>query len=220
MFWDRTPCSPFKSTDVSEEHIAPIFSLCLPPTFTMVPCSAYPSVLKMETICPSETSVDTQQTTRSYIPEDGTLYNHRCENLKSYLFFSGRSNSNYETVHVSQSVRPTHISPRVSQRASVWRRQGANRMLPCLKVSERKMSGFRIEIPNSWISSRLILWEWNCRDVDWMRQSHMTRTWKWTWAPGLTWRSKRLQVSAFPGLSNIRELISLHSTIARHEEQI
>jgi hypothetical protein len=33
----------------------------------------------------SETSVDTQRTTRRYIPEDSTLHNHRCENLKSYL---------------------------------------------------------------------------------------------------------------------------------------
>jgi hypothetical protein len=40
--------------------------------------------LKMEAICSSKTSVDTQWTTRRYIPEDGTLHNHRCENLKSY----------------------------------------------------------------------------------------------------------------------------------------
>jgi hypothetical protein len=38
----------------------------------------------MEAICSSETSVDAQRTTRCYIPEDGTLHNHRCENLKSY----------------------------------------------------------------------------------------------------------------------------------------
>jgi hypothetical protein len=38
----------------------------------------------MEAICSSETSVDTQRTTRRYIPEDGTLHNHRCENLESY----------------------------------------------------------------------------------------------------------------------------------------
>jgi hypothetical protein len=40
--------------------------------------------LKMEAIYSSETSVDTQQTTRRYISEDGTLHNHRRENLKSY----------------------------------------------------------------------------------------------------------------------------------------
>jgi hypothetical protein len=35
--------------------------------------------------CFSETSVDFQQTSRRYIPEDSTLHNHRCENLKSYM---------------------------------------------------------------------------------------------------------------------------------------
>jgi hypothetical protein len=44
---------------------------------------AYFSTLKMEAICSSETSVDTQRTTRCYIPEDGSLHTHRCENLKS-----------------------------------------------------------------------------------------------------------------------------------------
>jgi hypothetical protein len=38
----------------------------------------------METIGSSETSVATQRTTRRHIPEDDTLHNHRCENLKSY----------------------------------------------------------------------------------------------------------------------------------------
>jgi hypothetical protein len=39
----------------------------------------------MEAICSSETSVDFQQTTWRYIPEDNTLDNHRCENLRSYI---------------------------------------------------------------------------------------------------------------------------------------
>jgi hypothetical protein len=43
------------------------------------------STLKMEEICSSETSVETQRTTRRYISEDGTLHNHRSENLKSYV---------------------------------------------------------------------------------------------------------------------------------------
>jgi hypothetical protein len=38
----------------------------------------------MEVICSSETSVATQQTTRRHIPEEDTLHNHLCENLKSY----------------------------------------------------------------------------------------------------------------------------------------
>jgi hypothetical protein len=39
----------------------------------------------MEAMCSSETSVNIQRTTRHYIPEDGTLHNHCCENLKSYM---------------------------------------------------------------------------------------------------------------------------------------
>jgi hypothetical protein len=41
----------------------------------------------MEAIRSSETSVDTQRTTRRYIPEYGTLQNYSCENLKSYMSF-------------------------------------------------------------------------------------------------------------------------------------
>jgi hypothetical protein len=41
----------------------------------------------MEAVCSSETSVETQRTTRRHIPEDDTFHNHhRCENLKSYDF--------------------------------------------------------------------------------------------------------------------------------------
>jgi hypothetical protein len=36
------------------------------------------STLKIEALCSSETSVDTQRTTRYYIPEDGTLYIFIC----------------------------------------------------------------------------------------------------------------------------------------------
>jgi hypothetical protein len=38
----------------------------------------------MKVRCSSETSADFQRTTRRYITEDKTFYNHRCENLKSY----------------------------------------------------------------------------------------------------------------------------------------
>jgi hypothetical protein len=39
----------------------------------------------MEVIFSSETSTDFQRTTLRYIPEDSTLHNHRCENLKSCI---------------------------------------------------------------------------------------------------------------------------------------
>jgi hypothetical protein len=44
---------------------------------------AYASTLKMEATCSSETLLDFQQAIWRYIPEDITLHNHRCENLKS-----------------------------------------------------------------------------------------------------------------------------------------
>jgi hypothetical protein len=56
---------------------------CKPPALTLVSCSDYSSTFKMEAICSSETSVDLHWITRRYIPEDSTLHNHRCENLKS-----------------------------------------------------------------------------------------------------------------------------------------
>jgi hypothetical protein len=42
--------------------------------------------MKIEAVCSSETSVDFQRATRSYIPEDSTPRNHRCENLKSSVY--------------------------------------------------------------------------------------------------------------------------------------
>lgn len=33
----------------------------------------------------SETPIDFQRTTRCYIPQDRSLYNHQCDNLKSYI---------------------------------------------------------------------------------------------------------------------------------------
>jgi hypothetical protein len=46
--------------------------------------SKKPAWSSMLTTCSSETSVDFQRTTRRYIPEDRTLHNHRCENIRSY----------------------------------------------------------------------------------------------------------------------------------------
>jgi hypothetical protein len=41
-------------------------------------------ILKMEAIYSSETIVDFQWTTRRYIPQDRTLHDHVCENVKCY----------------------------------------------------------------------------------------------------------------------------------------
>jgi hypothetical protein len=57
----------------------------MPPAFTLISCLACSSTLEREVTWSSETLVDFQRTTLHYIPEDRTLHNHRCENLKSYL---------------------------------------------------------------------------------------------------------------------------------------
>jgi hypothetical protein len=67
------------STDVSEEHRLHLQGRR--DNFSKKPASK--QVIKA--ICSSETSVDSQQTTGHYIPKDGTIYNHFCENLKSYI---------------------------------------------------------------------------------------------------------------------------------------
>jgi hypothetical protein len=69
IFWYITPCSPLSVNLLARWILTELIS----------------STLKMETICSSETSVDTQRTTWRYIPEDGTLHNHRCKNFKSYM---------------------------------------------------------------------------------------------------------------------------------------
>jgi hypothetical protein len=63
IFWDMKPCS-------------------LLSCWFAEPIS---STLKMEAISSSETSGATQRTTWRHIPEDDTLHNHHCENLKSYM---------------------------------------------------------------------------------------------------------------------------------------
>jgi hypothetical protein len=52
---------------------------------TLDSCSDYSSTLQMEALCSYETSVDSERTTRLYIPEERTPHSHRCENLKSYM---------------------------------------------------------------------------------------------------------------------------------------
>jgi hypothetical protein len=90
IFWNMTPCSPLSFnlrfggtyrlhlqrrrnmfSKPANKQVASSF--CLPPACALVSCSAYSSTLKMEAICSSDTSVDFQRTTCSYIPEDNTL---------------------------------------------------------------------------------------------------------------------------------------------------
>jgi hypothetical protein len=80
VFWDITPCSPLsvirRFGGTYRLHLQGRKNkLSKKTAWKQVESSAYFSTLKMEAICPSETSVDSQQTTRRYSPEDCTLYN-------------------------------------------------------------------------------------------------------------------------------------------------
>jgi hypothetical protein len=66
--------------------------LSLPPVFTLVSCSAYSMTLK-EPKCSSEKYIDFKGAARSYIPEDCTPHNQRCENLKTYISFLAQNPS-------------------------------------------------------------------------------------------------------------------------------
>jgi hypothetical protein len=89
IFRDITPCIPLKicrrfggtrSLQLRGRRMRALLTAC----FMLVSCFACSSILKMETTRSSETPIDFQWTIRRYIPENRTLYNHRCENLKSY----------------------------------------------------------------------------------------------------------------------------------------
>jgi hypothetical protein len=94
IFWDITPYSSFKvnrrfgktcSFHLQGRRIA---SLCLPPAFALISCVAYSSILKMEAICSSETSVYFQRTTRRYIPEDKNSSRIVCiQSARSYCHY-------------------------------------------------------------------------------------------------------------------------------------
>jgi hypothetical protein len=103
IFWYITPCSPFRVNRrfVGTYHLH-LHGRKINKQQTSVKAGSKqsPGYLKMEAICSTETSVDIQRTTRRYIPEDSTLYNHRCENLKSYILV------------LSSKVKCFHISER------------------------------------------------------------------------------------------------------------
>jgi hypothetical protein len=72
----------------------------------------------MEATCSSEMLVDFQRTTPNYIPEDRTIHNHQCENLKSYIFtqyfgkvitYEGTSLFIPVTLHVLRMVRSRRL---------------------------------------------------------------------------------------------------------------
>jgi hypothetical protein len=80
--WELRFNLPFPSCFLYNLKFPASQSLCLPPAFTLVSCSAY-SMLK-----PSETSVDFQWTTQHYIPEHSTLHvTRKFENFHQFSWW-------------------------------------------------------------------------------------------------------------------------------------
>jgi hypothetical protein len=80
-FWVVTPCSLLRCN----RCFGGTYCLHLQGRRKFQQEPASKQVASRSAICSSETSVACQQTTRRHIPEDDSLHNHRCENLKSYL---------------------------------------------------------------------------------------------------------------------------------------
>jgi hypothetical protein len=93
IFWDITPSPPevnqrfggtcnfhIQGSSMKQEKVT---------SFMLVVCLAYILTMKLEATCSSETSDDFQRNTRRYIPENRTLNNRRCVNLKSYKHING-----------------------------------------------------------------------------------------------------------------------------------
>jgi hypothetical protein len=107
IVWDIPPCCPWSVKRLfggtCRLHLKGRERHCFHAGFFLI---LFFWTLKMEALCSFETSVDTQRTTLRYIPEDGTIHNHRFENLKFYslvYFLSERlpgvTEGNHETYH-------------------------------------------------------------------------------------------------------------------------
>jgi hypothetical protein len=85
VFWDITLCSPLKinrrfgETCVQAKEETSIKQVA---SRALIPVGLFFDT-EMKMTCSFETSVEFQWTKRRYIPDDGTLLDHRCENHNS-----------------------------------------------------------------------------------------------------------------------------------------
>jgi hypothetical protein len=84
IFWDVKPCNPLKVNRRFGGNMACPSSRSKNKR-NKKPVWKQVATLKVETACSSETSVDFQRTTWRYIPEDRTIHNNWCENLKNVI---------------------------------------------------------------------------------------------------------------------------------------
>jgi hypothetical protein len=94
MFWDITPCSLLKVNrcfsgicclHLHGKRIRNQHKICIRQSsqaFFLLGLLLYP---EMATVCSFETSVYFQRIIWHCIPENRSLHNHRCENIRSYV---------------------------------------------------------------------------------------------------------------------------------------
>jgi hypothetical protein len=117
IFWDITPCIPLSvnrrlgGTNRLNLKGRKIKRWTKPArnqvtSLQVVSCSAIFFTLKMEAICSSETSVDTQRTTLRCIPEDGTLHDdERLDSIKSGKYVAHLRNDQLLTKDYANTTR-------------------------------------------------------------------------------------------------------------------
>jgi hypothetical protein len=81
MFCDITPCSPLKVKGSFWKNTLPSSACCLIPAGFFFDFFFDPEDGDIF----SETSIDFQHTIRCYIPQGRIFYNHRSDNLRSYI---------------------------------------------------------------------------------------------------------------------------------------
>jgi hypothetical protein len=91
-----------KSQPTFRGNISPcsMFAVC----FMLLSCLTHSSALRMEATCSSKTSVDFHLTIHNYIPDNRTLHNCCCENLKLYLIISAPLQRKYAYFRSSVST--------------------------------------------------------------------------------------------------------------------
>jgi hypothetical protein len=144
------------STDVSDQHIDSKFRVKeKSEKETSVKAGGkqlFFLTLKMKAICSSETSVDSQRTTWCYIPEDGTLHNHRCQNLKSYDVTTVLQAERLAHTHSSVSVGCQFLMAVTMKGTVFWL------VMPCNSERAQRFGGtYRLHLQGRRVSQALNL---------------------------------------------------------------
>jgi hypothetical protein len=103
VFWDITPCTFVDSQQTFQRNMSPSSCHLLQAGFLL---GLFFGLWRWRRYVPPKRRLNFKRTTRCYIPDDRTLHNHRCENLRSYIDFTRTeitelTNANWHVEHVT-----------------------------------------------------------------------------------------------------------------------